>query len=165
MSTTVYVSLGSNVGRDRNILLAIKEMRSAFGDLRLSPVYESASVGFDGSDFLNLVAGFETESDVHEVVQVLRAIEDRLGRDRTQPRFSPRPIDLDILTYDDLVMDEQGIQIPRQEILQNAFVLKPLCDIAPETLHPTVKKDYQTLWLAMAPEAPRLDIYDLVLDQ
>ena len=165
MSTTVYVSLGSNVGRDRNILLAIKEMRSAFGDLRLSPVYESASVGFDGSDFLNLVAGFETENDVHEVVQKLRAIEDRLGRDRTQPRFSPRPIDLDILTYDDLVMDEQGIQIPRQEILQNAFVLKPLCDIAPDTLHPTVIKDYQTLWLAMAPEAPRLDIYDLVLDQ
>lgn len=165
MSTTVYVSLGSNVGRDRNIVLAIKEMRSAFGDLRLSPVYESASVGFDGSDFLNLVAGFETECDVHEVVQKLRAIEDRLGRDRTQPRFSPRPIDLDILTYDDLVMDEQGLQIPRQEILQNAFVLKPLCDIAPETLHPLVKKDYQTLWLAMAPDAPRLDIYDLALDR
>jgi 2-amino-4-hydroxy-6-hydroxymethyldihydropteridine diphosphokinase len=164
MSTTVYVSLGSNVGRDRNIVLAIKEMRSAFGDLRLSPVYESASVGFDGSDFLNLVTGFQTESDVHQVVQELRAIEDRLGRDRTQPRFSPRPIDLDILTYDDLVMDEQGLQIPRQEILQNAFVIKPLCDIAPETLHPLVKKDYQTLWLAMAPDAPRLDIYDLALD-
>jgi 2-amino-4-hydroxy-6-hydroxymethyldihydropteridine diphosphokinase len=164
MSATVYVSLGSNVGRDRNIRLAIREMRSAFGDLRLSPVYESASVGFDGSDFLNLVAGFQTESDVHQVVQELRAIEDRLGRDRTQPRFSPRPIDLDILTYDDLVMDEQGLQIPRQEILQNAFVIKPLCDIAPETLHPLVKKDYQTLWLAMAPDAPRLDIYDLALD-
>ncbi len=164
MSATVYVSLGSNVERDRNIRLAIKEMRTTFGDLRLSPVYESASVGFDGSDFLNLATGFETESDVRDVVEELRAIEERLGRDRTQARFSPRPIDLDILTYDNLVMDKPGIQIPRHEILQNAFVLKPLCDIAPDTLHPVVKQDYQSLWLAMSPKAPRLDIYDLVLD-
>ena len=164
MSATVYVSLGSNVERDRNIRLAIKEMRTTFGDLRLSPVYESASVGFDGSDFLNLATGFETENDVSDVVEELRAIEERLGRDRSQPRFSPRPIDLDILTYDDLVMDEPGLQIPRHEILQNAFVLKPLCDIAPDTLHPVVKQDYQSLWLTMSPKAPRLDIYVLVLD-
>ncbi|MFV2031376.1 MAG: 2-amino-4-hydroxy-6-hydroxymethyldihydropteridine diphosphokinase [Gammaproteobacteria bacterium] len=164
MNSTVYVSLGSNVNRDRNISRAIREMRSAFGELRLSPVYESASVGFDGSDFLNLVAEFETESDVRDVVQQLRAIEDRLGRDRSQPRYSPRPIDLDILTYDDLVMDEQGIQIPRQEILQNAFVLKPLCDLAPDTLHPLVRKDYRALWRAMAPDAPRLDLYELSLE-
>lgn len=164
MSATVYVSLGSNVERDRNIRLAVKEMRTAFGNLRLSPVYESASVGFDGSDFLNLVAGFETDNDVHEVVQELRVIEDRLGRDRSQPRFSPRPIDLDILTYDGLVIDEPGIQIPREEILQNAFVLKPLCDIAPDSVHPLVKQDYQVLWLAMASDAPRLEVYELSLD-
>ena len=164
MSVTVYVSLGSNVQRDRNIRLAVKEMRTAFGNLRLSPVYETASVGFDGSDFLNLVAGFETDNEVHEVVQELRVIEDRLGRDRSQPRFSPRPIDLDILTYDGLIIDEPGIQIPREEILQNAFVLKPLCDIAPEGVHPLVKQDYQALWLAMASDAPRLELYELSLD-
>lgn len=164
MSVTVYVSLGSNVQRDRNIRLAVKEMRTAFGNLRLSPVYESASVGFDGSDFLNLVAGFETNNEVHEVVQELRVIEDRLGRDRSQPRFSPRPIDLDILTYDGLIIDEPGIQIPREEILQNAFVLKPLCDIAPDGVHPLVKQDYQALWLAMASDAPRLEVYELSLD-
>ncbi len=164
MSVTVYVSLGSNVQRDRNIRLAVKEMRTAFGNLRLSPVYESASVGFDGSDFLNLVAGFETDNEVHEVVQELRVIEDRLGRDRSQPRFSPRPIYLDILTYDGLIIDEPGIQIPREEILQNAFVLKPLCDIAPDGVHPLVKQDYQALWLAMASDAPRLEVYELSLD-
>lgn len=164
MSVTVYVSLGSNVQRDRNIRLAVKEMRTAFGNLRLSPVYESASVGFDGSDFLNLVAGFETNNEVHEVVQELRVIEDRLGRDRSQPRFSPRPIDLDILTYDGLIIDEPGIQIPREEILQNAFVLKPLCDIVPDGVHPLVKQDYQALWLAMASDAPRLEVYELSLD-
>ncbi len=164
MNATVYVSLGSNVERDRNIRLAVKEMRAAFGNLRLSPVYESASVGFDGSDFLNLVAGFETNNEVHDVVQELRVIEDRLGRDRSQPRFSPRPIDLDILTYDGLIIDEPLIQIPREEILQNAFVLKPLCDIAPDSVHPLVKQDYQALWLAMASDAPRLELYELSLD-
>lgn len=164
MSAMVYVSLGSNVQRDRNIRLAVKEMRTAFGNLSLSPVYESASVGFDGSDFLNLVVGFETNNEVHEVVQELRVIEDRLGRDRSQPRFSPRPIDLDILTYDGLIIDEPGIQIPREEILQNAFVLKPLCDIAPDSVHPLVKQDYQALWLAMASDAPRLELYELSLD-
>ena len=164
MSAVVYVSLGSNVDRDKNIRLAIEAMRATFGKLRLSPVYESASVGFDGSDFLNLVAGIETENDIRAVVQKLHAIEDRLGRDRSKPRFSPRPIDLDILTYNELVMDVQGIQIPRHEILQNAFVLKPLCDIASDIVHPVVKKSYQTLWLEMAAEAPRLEIYDLSLD-
>ena len=164
MSAVVYVSLGSNVDRDKNIRLAIEAMRATFGKLRLSPVYESASVGFDGSDFLNLVAGIETENDIRAVVQKLHAIEDRLGRDRSKPRFSPRPIDLDILTYNELVMDVQGIQIPRHEILQNAFVLKPLCDIASDIVHPVVKKSYQTLWLEMAAEAPRLEIYVLSLD-
>ena len=164
MNAIVYVGLGSNVERDRNIRLAINEMRTAFGELRLSPVYESASVGFDGSDFLNLVAGFETERDAYVVVQELHAMEDRLGRDRSKPRFSPRSIDLDILTYDELVIDEPGIQIPRHEILQNAFVLKPLCDIAPDDQHPVSKQTYQKLWDAMAPDAPRLDLYNLPLE-
>lgn len=164
MSNRVYIGLGSNVDREKNILLAIREMRRVFGELKLSPVYESAAVGFDGSDFLNLVTGFDTDNDVAEVVKALRAIEDSLGRDRTQPRFSPRPIDLDLLTYDELEVDVPGIQIPRQEILQNSFVLKPLQDIAPDTLHPVEGKTYRQLWQAMAPNAGRLEVYHLDLD-
>ena len=113
MSATVYIGLGSNVDREKNIVLAVRELRKVFGELELSPVYESAAVGFDGSDFLNLVAAFDTENDVEEVVKTLRAIEDDLGRDRTQPRFSPRPIDLDILTYGECELGQPGIQIPR----------------------------------------------------
>ncbi len=163
MSTRVYIGLGSNVDRENNILLAIREMRKVFGELELSPVYESAAVGFDGSDFLNLVAGTNTENEVGEVVKALREIEDSLGRDRSQPRFSPRPIDLDILIYDELELDEPGIQIPRHEILQNAFVLKPLQDIAPDTMHPTAGKSYRELWRVMEPDAPRLEVYALDL--
>ena len=164
MNATVYIGLGSNVDREKNIVLAIKEMRQVFGELELSPVYESAAVGFDGSDFLNLVAGFKTDDNVAEVVRALREIEDNLGRDRTQPRFSPRPIDLDILTYDDLQMDEPGIQIPRKEILENAFVLRPLQDIAAEVLHPVLKQSYRQLWAGMVPNAVSTEVFDLALD-
>jgi 2-amino-4-hydroxy-6-hydroxymethyldihydropteridine diphosphokinase len=164
MSALVYIGLGSNVDRERNITLAIREMRKVFGVLEISPVYESAAVGFDGSDFLNLVAGFKTEIEVDEVVETLRKIEDSLGRDRSQPRFSPRPIDLDILTYDDLKLDEPGIQIPRHEILQNAFVLRPLQDIAPNEVHPVETKTYAQLWQEMEPHAGRIEVYQLNLN-
>jgi len=164
MSSRVYIGLGSNVERENNILLAIREMRKVFGELELSPVYESAAVGFDGSDFLNLVAGFDTDNDVDEVVKALRAIEDNLGRDRSLPRFSPRPIDLDILTYDELELDVPGIQIPRHEILQNSFVLKPLQDVAPDALHPVKGKTYRQLWQEMEPNAGRIEVYALNLD-
>ena len=164
MTAMVYVSLGSNVDRESNIRLAIRDMRRIFGELRLSPVYASEAVGFDGDDFLNLVAGLECDIDVREVVLALGAIEDELGRDRTLPRFSQRPIDLDILTYDDLEIDEEGIQIPRHEILVNAFVLRPLQDLAPDTLHPLAKKSYRELWQAMLPTAIHTEIYDLPLD-
>ena len=163
MSARVYIGLGSNVDREKNIGLAIRKMRQVFDELELSPVYESASVGFDGSDFLNLVAGLTTDKDINEVVKALRGIEDSLGRDRTQPRFSPRSIDLDILTYDELELEQPGIQIPRHEILQNAFVLKPLQDIAPDSQHPLVGKTYRQLWQEMAPNAARLDVYRLKL--
>jgi 2-amino-4-hydroxy-6-hydroxymethyldihydropteridine diphosphokinase len=164
MSVTVYVGLGSNVDRDKNIKLAVREMRKVFGELELSPVYESAAVGFDGSDFLNLVARFSTVLEVGNVVKALRAIEDKLGRDRSRPRFSPRPIDLDILTYDDLKLDETGIQIPRHEILQNAFVLRPLQDIAPDAVHPVERKSYAQLWQEMAANADRIEVYQLELE-
>jgi 2-amino-4-hydroxy-6-hydroxymethyldihydropteridine diphosphokinase len=161
MINNVYIGIGSNVDATHNVRRALAAMRAAFGQIEQSPVYQSAAVGFDGDDFLNLVVMFETNLDVVTVVSELRAIEDALGRDRTQPRFSKRPIDLDILLYNDLVMNESGIQIPRDEILESSFVLKPLYDIAPELQHPLQKQSYGDLWRAMAPTASRLDLVQL----
>mgnify|MGYP001813970716 CR=1 FL=1 len=163
MSARVYVSLGSNVDREVKIRQAVAMLRVHFDGIELSPVYDSAAVGFDGSDFLNLVAGFDTELGVEDVASIFRDIEDRLGRDRTQPKFASRPIDLDILIYDDLVLDIPGIHIPRPEILHNAFVLKPLQDIAPHGLHPEKGESYAALWGQMAVTAPRLDLVTLDL--
>ena len=161
MNARVYVSLGSNSDREARISQAVTALREQFGAIELSPVYDSAAVGFDGSDFLNLVAGVDTSLEVEAVATTFRAIEDQLGRDRTHPRFASRPIDLDILTYGNLVLEVPGIRIPRPEILENAFVLKPLQDIAPQSLHPVSRQSYAELWLRMAPNAPRLDLFPL----
>ncbi|MFT5597916.1 MAG: 2-amino-4-hydroxy-6-hydroxymethyldihydropteridine diphosphokinase [Urechidicola sp.] len=161
MINHVFIGVGSNVDARHNIRLALEAMRAAFDKLEQSPVYQSAAVGFDGDDFLNLVVKFETNLDVRTVVSQLRAIEDSLGRDRSQPRFSKRPIDLDILLYDKLTINESGIQVPRDEILESAFVLKPLCDLSPYLLHPLRKQSYLKLWQAMAPDAPRLDVVQI----
>jgi 2-amino-4-hydroxy-6-hydroxymethyldihydropteridine diphosphokinase len=118
-------------------------------------------VGFVGSNFLNLVAGLNTSLEVGAVVGIFRDIEDQLGRDRSLPKFASRPIDLDILSFDDLILDVPGIRIPRAEILYNAFVLKPLQDIAGDRLHPELGETYTALWQRMAPDAPRLDIYPM----
>jgi 2-amino-4-hydroxy-6-hydroxymethyldihydropteridine diphosphokinase len=161
MSARVFVSLGSNVDREAKIRLAVELLRARFGQIDLSPVYDSEAVGFDGSNFLNLVAGLSTDLEVEAVVAIFRDIEDRLGRDRSLPKFASRPIDLDILSYDDLVLDAPGIRIPRAEILYNAFVLKPLQDIAGDRLHPETGETYAVLWQRMAPSAPRLDTYTM----
>jgi len=163
MSARVFVSLGSNVDREAKIRQAVELLRARFGQIDLSPVYDSEAVGFDGSNFLNLVAGLSTDLEVEAVVAIFRDIEDRLGRDRSLPKFASRPIDLDILSFDDLILDVPGIRIPRAEILYNAFVLKPLQDIAGDRLHPETGETYATLWRRMAPAAPSLDLFPLEL--
>ena len=163
MSATVYVGIGSNQDRDARVRSAIAALRENFGEVELSPVYNTAAVGFDGSDFLNLVAAFETELGAQSVVDVFRRIEDDLGRDRSLPKFASRPIDLDILLYDNLVMNLPGIRIPREEILEQAFVLKPLQDIAPDRLHPETGDTFAALWQRMEADAPVLEPYPIEL--
>ena len=159
----VYVSIGSNVDRDFRIRESVTALRNIFGELELSPVYNSAAVGFDGSDFLNLVVAFDSDLPVETVAEHFRRIEDDLGRDRNLPKFASRPIDLDILLYDDLVLEVPGIRVPRSEISEHAFVLKPLQDIAPDLRHPQTGQSYAEMWRLMEPNAPRLDLYPLRL--
>ena len=142
----IYISLGSNIDREQNTRAGVHDLAQRFGELELSSVYESESVGFEGDAFYNMVIACDVEDDVYTVNRVLSEIEDQHGRDRSGPRFSSRTLDLDLLLYDDLVLDEQGLKLPRGEILHNAFVLWPLAEIAPDLIHPIAKKSYQTLW-------------------
>lgn len=143
----VYISLGSNINREKNIRQAEIELEKEFGELIYSPVYETEAVGFDGDNFYNSVVAFETSQSVQKVVQTLKTIEDSFGRDRAQPKFSARVIDLDLLLYDDLILKDAAIHIPREEILYNAFVLKPLVDIAGNLKHPIENKSLKQIWL------------------
>lgn len=144
--STVYVSIGSNTDRYHHIAASLDALQHYFGELLISPIYESEAVGFDGDNFLNLVVGFNTVYSVGELQALLKQIEDDHGRKRGGPKFSSRTLDIDILTVDDFVGDVDGVLLPRPEILDNAFVLQPLFDVAPETIHPMTQTSYQQLW-------------------
>ncbi|WP_428242298.1 2-amino-4-hydroxy-6-hydroxymethyldihydropteridine diphosphokinase [Gynuella sp.] len=142
----VYLSLGSNIDRYRHLASGLNMLSEHFGKLDLSPVYESAAVGFDGDDFLNLVVSMDVTIGCGELSRQLKAIEDLHGRDRSMARFSARTLDIDILTYGDAVGEIDGITLPRAEILTSAFVLKPLSDLAPTEMHPHSGISYADLW-------------------
>lgn len=142
----IYISIGSNIDAEKNIRGAVQALCELFGTLLISSVYESEAVGFEGDKFLNLVVAANSDDDVRLVSKALHNIEDSFGRDRSGPKFSSRTLDLDLLLYDDLVMHEDGIQIPRDEISQNAFVLWPLAEIAPEQCHPESGISFGKLW-------------------
>lgn len=144
----VYLGLGSNIERERYITAGLDALELLFGHLDISPVYDCPAVGFEGQPFLNLVVGVDTDLAVGELQQQLRHIEKEHGRPDNATRFSPRQLDIDILTYDDLVGVVDGVELPRAEILENAFVLRPLADLVPAGVHPGAVKSFAELWSA-----------------
>jgi len=146
--STAYLGVGSNIEARSNIASGIAALRERFDSIRLSPAYRSAAVGFAGSDFINLVAAVETELGPLELRDYLHDLEDRHGRARNVPKFSDRTLDIDILLYDDLYLISPLLEIPRDEILTAAHVLKPLADLAPDLLHPVARLTIAELWRA-----------------
>lgn len=144
--TRVYLSLGSNIDREKHIRNGLQALSALFGELILSQVYESEAVGFAGDPFFNLVVGLTTEMTIADLQSQIKQIEDDNGRDRQGPKFSSRTLDIDILTYGDFVGEEAGVILPRDEITENAFVLLPLSEIAGHELHPQLDVSYQALW-------------------
>lgn len=157
----IYISLGSNINREKNITAGLDALEQAFGPLVLSPVYESEAVGFAGSHFLNLVVSAHTELSVSQIDDTFKQIEADNGRIRGGAKFAPRTLDIDLLLYDDQITTT-GVILPRDEILHNAFVLLPLADIAPELNHPLVNKSYQQLWLEFDKNSQQLWMVDFV---
>ncbi|NRD72930.1 2-amino-4-hydroxy-6-hydroxymethyldihydropteridine diphosphokinase [Shewanella sp. VB17] len=145
MSARIFISLGSNIEPERYIKAALDELSRHFNHLLCSSVFESESVGFAGCNFLNMVVAADTELSIGEVVAVFKQIEQAHGRIASAKKFSARSLDLDLLLYND-VISQDPIELPRAEILTNAFVLWPLAEIAPELIHQGVGKSYQSLW-------------------
>ena len=144
--STAWLGLGSNVNAESHIAVAIEALQKTFDAVALSPAYTSTSVGFDGDDFINMVARVETDMSPLELRQYLRELEDQYGRKRDVPKFSDRSLDIDILLYDDLVLLSPVLEIPRAEIIKYAHVLKPLADLDPDLIHPTKSCSMSDIW-------------------
>lgn len=141
-----YLSLGSNLEPERHLDAAVKALRETFGEVVLSDWVRTAAIGFDGPDFVNGAAVIETDWDVYRLNDWLHALEDAHGRRRDVPRFSSRTLDIDIVFYDDLILDGPGnLRIPRPE-LKHAFVLQPLAQIAPDFVNPETGKTLAEAW-------------------
>jgi 2-amino-4-hydroxy-6-hydroxymethyldihydropteridine diphosphokinase len=132
--TLAYVGLGANLGdREGTIRAAVADLP---GVVTVSTLRETDPVGItDQPRFLNGVAALETGLTPRELLDVLLAVERRLGRERGQ-RWGPRTIDLDLLLYGDEVIDETGLTIPHPRLHERRFVLEPLADLAPKLVVP-----------------------------
>jgi len=143
---TVYLSIGSNIEREKHIRAGINALKERFGAIELSSVYEAEAVGFDGAPFLNLIAAFETDLLPAQVDTILDTIEKDNGRTSEQKKFNPRTLDLDLVLYDNYISDDPNLEIPRGEITRYAFVLEPLAEIAGDLKHPITQQSYSDLW-------------------
>ncbi len=152
----IFVSVGSNVARERHIALALELLRAHFGELQLSSVYESASVGFEGDPFFNLVVAFEADAEPRQIVTALHEIERRCGRARGGNQLGPRTMDLDLLLAGDRVMRDESMVLPREEIGSQAFVLCPLAEIAGDAKHPVSGETLAAMWARLEGDAGEL---------
>ena len=140
------LSLGSNVDAEANLRAAVAALRARFGGIALSDACVFPAVGFDGGDFLNAAAVIDSDLDPLALNDWLHALEDAHGRDRSGPRFGDRPLDIDIVFFDELVTEGAGnLRLPRPE-LKHAFVLKPLAEIAPDFIDPLRRESLLALW-------------------
>jgi dihydroneopterin aldolase / 2-amino-4-hydroxy-6-hydroxymethyldihydropteridine diphosphokinase len=142
----VFLGLGSNVGdREGNIRKALELVDWECVVVRRSPLYRTEPVGYEDQEwFLNCVAEAETGLQPKELIDFLTSVEDRLKRVRTV-KNGPRTIDLDILFYDDRIVDRGDLVIPHPRLHERLFVLKPMSDLDPNFVHPVLKKTVKQL--------------------
>jgi len=133
----VYLGLGSNLGdREGNIAEALRRLSEGVSIERVSSLYETEPVGYEEQPwFLNAVCEGETELDAEGLLRFVKGIEREMGRKETV-RWGPRVIDIDILLYDDIVLEMPELTIPHPRLHQRRFVLAPLAELAPDLVHP-----------------------------
>ncbi len=159
----VYLGLGSNIEPEANLMIGVSELRRRYGVLDLSLVYQSAAVGFEGADFLNMVVGLESDDETREILAQVALIHELAGRDRASGRYSSRPLDIDLLLYDDLIVDEPDLKLPRRDVLEYSFVLRPLAELAPGLAHPLTGKTMAEHWQKFDATSHPLRQVDVIL--
>ncbi len=142
----VFLGIGSNDSPEENLQLAVKELRSRYGELEISAVYKSAAVGFDGADFLNLVVRLQSEDSPLAICNEIELVHNIAGRVRESNKWESRPLDIDLLLYNDLVRDDRPVRVPRDDILQYSFVLRPIAELEPGLVHPVTGRTLLEHW-------------------
>lgn len=159
----VYLGLGSNIDAGQNLRMGIAELRRRFGELTISTTYQSKAVGFAGDDFLNLVVGLSSARTPEEIEASIEEIHALAGRRRGAEKYASRPLDIDLLLYDDLVREAPGPRLPRADILEYSFVLRPLAEMAPDLRHPQTGRSMQEHWQQFDQQRHPLTAVDVIL--
>lgn len=146
--TPVLLGLGSNARREHNLTAGLDALADLLEEMRCSPVFESLAVGYKGDNFYNLVVAGVTELPLMELDRRLKFIEADNGR--YAPERKGLPLDIDVLMYGDQVGNFHGLELPRPEILKNAFVLWPLALLEPGRREPRSGQSFEDLWQAAA---------------
>lgn len=142
----VYFGLGSNLRPEDNLPLGARELGARFTIRARSAVYRNPAVGFEGDDFLNAVIGVETDWPPDEICAALEDIHAAAGRRRTADPYVSRTLDIDLLLYGREIIDAPPVRVPRCDVLQYSFVLRPLAEIAPDYVHPVSGKSLAWHW-------------------
>ena len=159
-SSLIYISLGSNIEPEKHMRIACDELKRQLAQAVTSPVYQSPAIGMEGADFLNAVIGGNTFLSPAGIISLLREIETAHGRVRSKNKFSDRTLDLDLLLFGELItqndVTESGfsINLPHPEITEQAYVIQPLADIAPDVKHPIRSSTISQLCQQMKTESP-----------
>ncbi|MCO6460146.1 MAG: 2-amino-4-hydroxy-6-hydroxymethyldihydropteridine diphosphokinase [Saprospiraceae bacterium] len=146
---TVVISLGSNIEpRKKYLSEALAEIAGwAKGDLNTSGTYETEPNGYVSDNyFLNMAISFQSDLTPDKLIELIGKLEKKLGRLRNADEVSDRTIDIDILFYDQLVMNEKNLTIPHPRLHLRSFILTPLLDILPDLVHPVLKKSVWELY-------------------
>ena len=158
----VYLQLGSNLGNRENFLQSARDFISKELGLieKCSKIYESTAWGVDGQDcFLNQVLLLSTSIDPHELLKLILIIEKKIGRIRIE-KWGERVIDIDILFYNDDIIDTIDLCIPHKYLSKRRFVLMPLCEISENLNHPKYNKTILELFNECIDEE-KVEIYDI----
>lgn len=157
LAATVYLSLGANLGdRLANLRLALTRLQTLARLEEVSSLYETQPQGVsDQPLFLNAVCRVTTGLEPQALLRFLKNVERETGRQPGGERWGPRPIDLDILLYDDRVLDAPELTVPHPRLAERAFVLVPLCELAPELRHPLLGKTMKELLASVGKKGVR----------
>ena len=162
--TLAYVSGGSNLEPETNLVLAARALKARHPGTRFSRCYRSVAIGFDGPDFINFVAELPVAGDPALLKGELECVETQCGRLRDAPKWAPRAMDLDILLFGELVQDTPGLVLPRPDLLRWGFMLGPLAELAPQLLHPIAGRTIADLWREFDQQAHPLQVVPLDLN-